>query len=94
MARTDTIKSVYGKTIRDYKGDSSGTSRATHAILKHYSSPLENPNYEDCPAGKNSWYSYNRDLASGTNYHQPIKNSLLPASVAEMQPLFDRLGSK
>ena len=69
-------------------------SRATHAILKHYSSTLENPNHEDCPAGKNSWCSYNRDVASGTNYHQPIKNSLPPAVVAEIQPLFDRLGSK
>ena len=69
-------------------------SRATHAILKHYSGTLENPNHEDCPAGKNSWCSYNRDVASGTNYHQPIKNPLPPAVVAEIQPLFDRLGSK
>ena len=90
----DIIQNFYGKTICDYKGDSSGMSRATHAILKHYSSTLENPNHEDCPAGKNSWCSYNRDVASGTNYHQPIKNSLPPAVVAEIQPLFDRLGSK
>ena len=33
-------------------------------------------------------------IASGTNYHQPIKNPLPPAVVAEIQPLFDRLGSK
>ena len=94
LARIDTIKSFCGKTIRDYKGDSSGMSRATHAILKHYSSALENPNHEDCIPGKNSWCSYNCGVASGTNYHQPIKNLLPPAVVAEMQPLFDRLGSK
>ena len=69
-------------------------SRATHAILKHYSSTLENPNHEDCPPGKNSWCSYNRDVASGTNYHQPIKNPLPSAAVAKIQPLFDHLGSK
>ena len=69
-------------------------SRATHAILKHYSSTLENPNHEDCPAGRNSWCSYKRDVASRTNYHQPIKNPLAPIVVAEIQPLFDRLGSK
>ena len=69
-------------------------SRATHAILKHYSSTLENPNHEDRPPGKNSCCSYNRDVASGTNYHQPIKNPLLPAVVPEIQPLFDLLGSK
>ena len=91
----DIIQNFYGKTICDYKGDSSGMSRATHAILKHYSSTLENPNHEDCPPGKNSWCSYNRDVASGTNYHQPIKNLLPPAvAVAEIQPLFDRLSSK
>ena len=49
LTRIHTIQSFYGKTIRDYKGDSSGMSRATHAILKHYSSLLENPNHEDCP---------------------------------------------
>ena len=68
--------------------------RTTHAILKHYSSTLENPNHEDCPPGKNSWCFYNRDVASGTKYHQPIKNPLPPAVVAEIQPLFDRLSSK
>ena len=69
-------------------------SRATHAILRHYSSTLENPYHEDCPPAKNSRCSYNRDIASGTNYHQPVKNPLPPAVVAEMQPLFDRWGSK
>ena len=94
MTRIDTIQSFYGKTIRDYKGDSSGMSRATHAILKHYSSLLENPNHEDCPPGKNSWCSYNRDVASETNYQESIKNLSPPAVVAEIQPLFHRLGSK
>ena len=35
-----------------------------------------------------------RDVASGTNYHQFIKNPLPPAVVAEIQSLSDRLGSK
>ena len=69
-------------------------SRATHVILKHYSSTLENPNHEDCPPGKNLWCSYERDVASGTNYHQPIKDPSPIADVAEVQPLFDCLGSK
>ena len=61
LAHIDIIQSFYEKTIRDYKGDSSGMSRATHAILQHYSSTLENPNHEDCPPRKNLWCSYNRD---------------------------------
>ena len=68
--------------------------RTTHAILKHYSSTLENPNHEDCPPGKNSWFSYNRDAASGTKYHQTIKDLLPTAVVAEIQSLFDHLGTK
>ena len=59
-------------------------------ILAHW----KNPNHEDCPPRKNSWCFYNRDVVSGTNYHQPIKNLLPPAVVAEIQPLFDRLSSK
>ena len=35
-----------------------------------------------------------RDVASGINYHQFIKNPLPPAVVAEIQPLSDCLGSK
>ena len=94
MARIDTIQSFYGKTIPDFKGDSEGMSKATHAIIKHYSSIPEKPNHEDCPQDRNSWCSYNRDIATGTNYHRPIKNPLPSTFVAEIQPLFDRLGNK
>ena len=69
-------------------------SKATHAIIKHYSCLPEKPNQEDCPQHRNSRCSYSRDIADGTSYHQPIKNSLPSAVVAEIQPLFDRLGSK
>ena len=55
---------------------------------------LKNPNDEECPPGRHSWCSYNREISSGTNYHQPIKNPLPPAAVVEIQPRFDRLGSK
>ena len=57
LARIDTIQSFYGKTIRDFKADSEGISKATHAIIKHYSSTPEKPNHEDCPQDQNSWCS-------------------------------------
>ena len=69
-------------------------SRATHAILKHYSSTPENPRHEDCPTGRNSWCSYNRDVATGEKTHVPIKNPLPDSVVKLMQPIFDRLGSE
>ena len=40
-ARIDTIRSFYGKTIRDFKCGSEGMSKATHAIIKHYSTTPE-----------------------------------------------------
>ena len=69
-------------------------SRATHAILKHYSSTPENPRHEDCPTGRNSWCSYNRDVATGEKTHVRIKNPLPESVVKLMQPIFDRLGSE
>ena len=69
-------------------------SKATYAIIKHYSSTPEKPNHEDCHQDRNSWCSCNRGIAAGTNYHQPIKNPVPPAFAAEIQPLFDRLRSK
>lgn len=69
-------------------------SRATHAILKHYSSTPENPQHGDCPSGGSSWCSYQRDLANGTQLHKPIKNPFPQAVVEVMQPLFNRLGDE
>ena len=69
-------------------------SRATHAILKHYSSTPEKPRHENCPSRRNSWCSYNRDVATGEKTHVPIKNPLPECVVQLMQPTFDRLGSE
>ena len=94
IARIDTIQSFYGQAIRENKGDAKAMSRATHAILKHYSSTPEKPQHEDCPVGKDSWCSYNRDVVTGEKTHVPIKNPLPESVVNLMQPTFDRLGSE
>ena len=39
-------------------------SKATHAVLKYYSNPPENPKHEDCSEGETSWCSYSRDKAT------------------------------
>lgn len=61
-ARIDTIQNFYGRSIRDNKGDAKAMARATHAILKHYSSSAEVPRHDDCPEGPSSWCSYQRDV--------------------------------
>ncbi|KAL9977869.1 hypothetical protein ACROYT_G015323 [Oculina patagonica] len=69
-------RNFYGKAIRDNKDNAGAMSKATHAILKHYSSTPANPHHEDCPAGKDSWCSYNRDVATGETTHCPIQDPL------------------
>lgn len=92
--RIDAMQNFYGKAIRDNKGNATAMSKATHAILKHYSSTPENPRHEDCPSGNESWCSYNRDLATGQTTHCPIQDPLPQAVVNVIQPTFDRLGGK
>lgn len=69
-------------------------ARATQAILKHYSSSIENPWHGDCPEGPSSWCSYQHNIADGTNLHKPIKNPLPDAVVEVIKPLFNRLGAE
>ena len=92
--RMDTIQNFYGRAIRDNKGNAKEMAKATHAILKHYSSTLEEPKHNDCPSGPTSWCSFQHDRANGTNCHKPIKNPLPDAVVEVLQPLFNRLGDE
>lgn len=67
-------------------------AKGTQAILKHYSSTLENPRHDSCPKGSLSLCSFRRDVANGTNVHQPIKNPFPDAVVEVIKPL--RLGDE
>ena len=92
IARIDAIQSFYGLCIRKNKGNAKEMAKATQAILHHYSSSETNLKHDFCPTGSDSWCSYQRDLANGTNLHKPIKNPFSPAIVSVIKPLFDRLG--
>lgn len=94
LARVDTMQNFYGRAIRDNKNDAKAMSRATHAILKHYSSTPEKPQHDDCPVGDSSWCSFQRDIVNGTELHKPIKDPLPDAVVEVVQPMFDQLGDE
>lgn len=66
-------------------------SQATMAILDHYSC---NTKHKNCPTGKDSWCSFQRDKAMKTNLHKPIKNPFTPAIIEVVKPVFDRLGNE
>ena len=46
-SRIDAMLNFYGKALRDHKGDAAGMAKATHAILRHYSSTPKNRHHED-----------------------------------------------
>ena len=66
-------------------------SKATMAILDHYK---EDTLHDHCPPGKGSWCSFQKDIATRSSFHKPIKNPLPDAVVKIIKPLFDRLGKK
>ena len=91
ISKVDTIQSFFGQCIRRNNGNPNAMSKQVWAILNHYSSTPERPNHGDCPTGRDSWCSYNRDAATGESTHRPIKNPLLPAAREVMLPVFESL---
>ena len=88
------MQNFYGMALRKNKGNAQDMAKATRAILKHYTSTPENSQHEDCPTGKHSWCSFEKDVACGTREHKPIKDPIPPAVVEVIQPVFDKLGSQ
>lgn len=85
---------MYGHTIRKNKGNVAAMAKGVHAILKHYSSTIEVPQHDDCPTGKDSWCSYQKDLANNENTYRPAKNPIPPCIQKIITPIFDKLGSE
>ena len=85
------IANVYGLGIRNNKGNSEAMSKAAMAILDHYK---EDTLHDYCPPDKGSWCSFQRDVATKSSFHKPIKNPLQHAVVKVIKLLFDRLGKK
>ena len=63
-------------------------SKQTKSILGHYSDP---PDHENCPDGANSYCSFKRDIALGTNLHKPIEEPFAPAVQDIIKPVIDDL---
>ena len=69
-------------------------SKATFAILDHYSSTPENPMHDNCPLGAESFCSYNRDKATGLKTHVPTANPFTTELRDVLLPVFTKLGSR
>ena len=93
IAKCDAIQNFYGKSLRDNRRNVEEMSKATWAILDHYSSTQDKPMHDNCPKGEDSWCSYNRDETTGKRTHKLIKNPLRGAVREAMIPLFTRLAA-
>ena len=63
--------------------------KATMATLDHYK---EHTSHDNCPPGKGSWCSFQKDVATRSSFHKPVQNPLPDAVVKVIKLLFDRLG--
>ena len=70
ITRINTLENFYGLAIRNNKGNSEAMSKVTMAILDHYK---EDTLHEHCPPGKGSWFSFQRNVATESSFHKPIK---------------------
>eukprot|EP00795_Rhopilema_esculentum_P017030 gene17030-8538_t len=85
------MQNLYGLVLREKGSNAEEMSRATHAILKPYSDlPLES-RHDNCPEGKSSSCSYNRDIVTKETTHRTIKNPIPAAVVKVIQPMFKKL---
>jgi hypothetical protein len=93
--RIDSFQVFYGRAIRDNKGDAEAMSKATMAILKHYTALPASTQHEDCPTGTSSWCKYQADLArnDGEVKYIEIKNPLSKALYEVLLPTFKALSN-
>ena len=55
LARIDYFQTLYGRAIRNNRGDVASMERETWAILRHYSDPAD---HSCCPQGPDSFCSF------------------------------------
>ena len=91
IARIDAIQNFYGRTIRDNKNNPEKMSKEIWAILYHYSSTASEPNHSNCPTGAQSWFPYQRDIATALTQHKPTKWPFTPPIINTISPVFKRL---
>lgn len=82
----DTLQNYYGLAIRRNKDNLDQMKKDVKATLSHKSSTDAEPKHDDCDE---SWCKYKQSLKENKPYTH--KNSLDPAIVEAIQPIFDDL---
>eukprot|EP00112_Aurelia_sp_Birch-Aquarium-sp1_P015936 Seg357.6 transcript_id=Seg357.6/GoldUCD/mRNA.D3Y31 product="hypothetical protein" protein_id=Seg357.6/GoldUCD/D3Y31 len=88
----DSLQVYYGKAIRGNSHSLPEMKGAVMAIWNHIRSTDENPNHQLCPAGKDSWCGFQKDIANDTAIYQHMHP--LPAAVADkLKSVFEALSN-
>lgn len=90
----DRLQNYYSIAIRSNVGNLVMMQTAVNVSLFHCASTGKN-NFHDvyCPAGKESWCSYQRDKALGTADHKPGAGLPTELLVKYVKPIFNELGN-
>ena len=60
------------------------------SLLKHNTRTM----HSNCPTGSLSWFSYQRDIESGTNSYKPSKYPIMDSVAKVVTPIFKRLADE
>ena len=87
----DRLQNYYGIAVRSNVGNLANMKKSIYAALMHVASSKEN-NYHwaYCPAGDNSWCSFQRDEANKTNIHIP-SYGLAKEVIKHVKPILEDL---
>jgi len=89
----DKLTVYYGLAIRRNCNSVHDMKEAIWATFYHYSSSDENPQHEKCPAGKESWCTYQRAQANNESFNHDYKP--LPKNVlGAMKPIYTDLSKE
>ena len=91
----DKMQNLYGKAIRENKGDLKGMQTSISAILNHMVKseklPLEQQ-HKHCPKSPNTWCKFWKDKQDKTQLYKE-GNRLPEVFMKELQPIFTRLSN-
>ena len=86
--RIDFFQCMYGRALRNNRGDPEAMARATLAILSHHSIP---PDHTNCPSGEGSWCQWS--TGGGVAITTPPTNLQPPAIVEIIKPVLKVLSA-
>ncbi|GBM80681.1 hypothetical protein AVEN_137208-1 [Araneus ventricosus] len=87
----DQLSVFYGNAIRQHSNSVKDMRNAVWAIYFHMRSTDNEPLHSFCPAGETSWCKYNQAVSKGTAETFHHKNSLPPAVMDAIKPIFNSL---